>query len=282
MRIDAHQHYWKLSRGDYGWLTPELPTLYKDFLPDDLSEQLKLQGIDKTIVVQASATIEETVFLLNLCEQHESIAGVVGWLDFAAEDFQLRFYSFHKNPRFIGIRLILQDIDAAEFIQRPNVIENLIYLAKQDFPLDLLFKANQFPTIIKLLELVPTLHAVIDHIGKPQVSKKEQVPWYGYIAEAAKYPNVYCKLSGMVTEANLTNWQKTDFSFYISHVIKSFGMKRVMFGSDWPVCLLAASYSQVVDILLHNLPDSITDSQKDDIFGNNALRFYRLNNILRT
>ncbi|KRF42963.1 amidohydrolase family protein [Paenibacillus sp. Soil787] len=276
MRIDAHQHYWKLSRNDYGWLTPELTVLYRDFLPGDLTEQLHQHGINKTIVVQAAPTLEETEFLLSLCEQDETLAGVVGWLDFEADTFRESFAALRKNPYFIGVRIMLQDIDASEFLLRPNVIDHLKFLTRHDFPVDLLIRASQLPVIVKLLEQIPDLKAVIDHIGKPQIAKQEKEPWQQLISEVAAYPNVFCKLSGMVTEADLFNWKESDFSFYIHHALKFFGKKRVMFGSDWPVCLLGANYSQVIDILLHNLPDTLTSDDMDDIFGQNASRFYNL------
>lgn len=276
MRIDAHQHYWKLSRRDYRWLTPELPILYRDFMPSDLMEQLHKHGISRTVVVQAAPTVEETVFLLSLCDQHDTLAGVVGWLDFEADTFQKMFLALRKTPYFIGVRLMLQDIDATAYVLRPKIIEHLKFLTKHDFPVDLLIKASQLPTIVKLLERIPDLKAVIDHIGKPQITKQEREPWQELISKVATYPNVYCKLSGMATEADFTNWSEVDFNYYINHVINSFGMKRVMFGSDWPVCLLAASYTQVVDILLNNLPHTITNDEMDDIFGHNACRFYKL------
>lgn len=277
MRVDAHQHYWKISRKDYGWLTPELPLLYRDFMPDDLTEQLQKHEISRTVVVQAAPTVEETEFLLSLCDQHDTLAGVVGWLDFEVDNFQDMFLSLRENPYFIGVRLMLQDIDASEYVLRPKIIEHLRFLTKHDFPVDLLIKANQLPTIVKLLELIPDLKAIIDHIGKPLIAKQEKAPWQELIFNIAAYPNVYCKLSGMVTESDFSNWHESDFSFYIKHAIESFGMKRVMFGSDWPVCLLAASYSQVIDILLNNLPKTVTDNEVDDIFGLNASRIYKMN-----
>ncbi|KRE98505.1 amidohydrolase [Paenibacillus sp. Soil766] len=278
MRIDAHQHYWKLSRGDYGWLTPELPVLYRDYMPDDLTKELIHNGITKTIVVQAAPSVEETLFLLSLCERYDTLAGVVGWLDFEAETFQEMFTSLRANPYFVGIRIMLQDIDAASYVFRPQVMANLKFLAEQEFPVDLLIKSNQLPTIVTMLELIPNLKAVVDHIGKPQIAIQEKEPWQVLISEVAAYPNVYCKLSGMVTEADFTNWKESDFTGYIRHAIEAFGTNRVMFGSDWPVCLLAASYAQVFDILNNNLPIELTEEEKEDIFGNNASRFYNLIN----
>jgi len=276
MRIDAHQHYWQLDRKDYGWITPEVPTLYRDFMPSDLANSLKCHGITKTIVVQAAATVEETEFLLSLCKTNDSIAGVVGWLDFEKDNFVETFERLRKDPYFIGVRLMLQSIDAMEYLKRPLVIQHLRWLGELGFPVDLLINAAQFPAVLSLLELVPNLNAVIDHIGKPQISEQVVSPWQEWVTEVAQYPQVYCKLSGMVTEGNISDWVESDFSFYVKHVTKAFGLKRVMFGSDWPVCLLAASYDQTVGILLNNLPNELTNQQLDDIFGNNAIRFYQL------
>ncbi|NIK78754.1 L-fuconolactonase [Paenibacillus castaneae] len=280
MRIDAHQHYWQLSRNDYGWLTPESPTLYRDYMPNDLEQLLKGHGITKTIVVQAAATVEETEFLLSLCETHHSIAGVVGWLDFEQDNFVETFERLRENRYFIGVRIMLQSIDASNYLQRPQVIHHLRWLEKSGFPVDLLFHSVQFPAILKLLELVPNLNAVVDHIGKPQISQQEVSPWQEWITEVAEYPQMYCKLSGMVTEGNIADWVESDFSFYVKHVVKAFGLKRVIFGSDWPVCLLAASYDQTVSVLLNNLPDELTKQQLNDVFGNNAIHFYQLETIL--
>lgn len=280
MRIDAHQHYWQLSRDDYGWLSPKSPTLYRDYMPNDLEPLLTNHEIAKTIVVQAAATVEETEFLLGLCETHNSIAGVVGWLDFEQDNFVETFERLHENRYFIGVRIMLQSIDAVEYLQRPLVIDHLRFLEKFGFPVDLLIHAGQFPAILKMLELVPNLNAVIDHIGKPQISQQEVSPWQEWITEVSRYPQIYCKLSGMVTEGNIDDWEESDFRFYVRHVVNAFGLKRVMFGSDWPVCLLAASYDQIVTVLLNNLPNELTKQQLDDVFGNNAIRFYQLETIL--
>ncbi|MHA0857254.1 amidohydrolase family protein [Paenibacillus sp. CMAA1364] len=230
----------------------------------------------QTIVVQAAASVAETKFLLSLCETNDSIAGVVGWLNFEQGNFVETFEQLRKDPHFIGVRLMLQSIDAMEYLHNPLVIHHLRWLEEIGFPVDLLINVTQFPAVLTMLELVPHLNAVIDHIGKPQISKQVISPWQEWITEVAQYPQVYCKLSGMVTEGNMSNWVDSDFSFYVKHTIQAFGLQRVMFGSDWPVCLLAASYDQIVDILLHNLPNELTDQRIEDIFGNNAIRFYQL------
>lgn len=276
MRIDAHQHYWKLDRGDYGWLTPESGILYKDFLPEHLDGHLKANGISKTVVVQAAPTLAETEFMLGLAEKNDTIAGVVGWLDLEDEGFKEQYARLKQNPYFKGIRIMLQDIDM-EYAFRPAVLEALRFLEQEQFPVDLLIKTHQLEETVKLLRLLPNLRGVIDHIAKPLIAEQQLEPWKTYIAQIAEEnPNIYCKLSGMVTEADHQQWQEEHFLPYVHHVVAHFGLQRVMYGSDWPVCLLAAGYNDVCELLERTLPDTLTSSDLDDVFGLNATRFYRL------
>lgn len=277
MRIDAHQHYWKISRGDYGWITPEIKTLYKDFLPVDLDPNLRDHHIQQTILVQAAPTIEETMFLLDLSNESESIAGVVGWLDLEKPDYQSQFTQFAKHPKFLGFRLMIQDMPDETIVLKENYIDALSYFAKKDVPIDLLFVHHQLPTVIQLLEKVPDLRGVVNHIGKPAIAKQVFEPWKSEMSQIAKHKNIYCKLSGMITEANHSKWGANDFSAYINHILAEFGMERVMFGSDWPVCLLAGSYDDVVNILEHALPKNISENDRNKLFGENARKFYKLN-----
>ncbi|WP_213584101.1 amidohydrolase [Paenibacillus sp. J2TS4] len=275
-RLDAHQHYWKLDRGDYGWLTPEAGILYRDYLPEDLKEHLQAQSIGQTIVVQAAPTVEETEYLLSLCEQEETLAGVVGWLDLEADDFVEQYERLSQNHYFVGIRPMLQDLPDDRWILRPKVIQALRRLARDEFPVDLLVKPRHLGPVLELMQLVPELRAVVDHLAKPYIKDGIMEPWRTQLKELAQYERVYCKLSGMVTEADLTGWQKEDFIPYVHHVLESFGSERVMFGSDWPVCLLAATYSEVTHLLESCLPESVTESERELIFGHNAAQFYRL------
>lgn len=277
MRVDAHQHYWKLERGDYGWLTPNLKKLYRDYLPADLLATLQAQRIDKTIVVQAAPTVAETEYLLELCEQEETLVGVVGWLDLDASDFSQHYTRLRNNPYFIGLRPMLQDIADDMYILRPRVMRSLQQLAEDQFPLDLLVHPRHLPHVITMLEQVPGIRAVVDHLAKPNIAEGILDPWRSDIAQIAQYPNVYCKLSGMVTEAQHERWTATDFIPYVQHILSIFGSKRTMFGSDWPVCLLAArDYGQVIHLLEDVLPEDLTALDRDNIFGLNALEFYKI------
>lgn len=276
MRIDAHQHFWKINRGDYGWITPEITTLYKDFVPADLVPHLKEHQIQQTILVQAAPTIEETAFLLDLSNESESIAGVVGWLDLEDSNYRAQFSQFEKHPKFVGFRLMIQDMPDETVVLKENYIEALHYFAEKNVPIDLLFVHHQLPTVIQLLGEVPNLRGVVNHIGKPDITKKVFEPWKTEMSQIAKYKNIYCKLSGMVTEADHNHWEASDFSPYINHILDEFGMERVMFGSDWPVCHLAGSYDDVIRVLEHALPEGISDSDVNKLFGENAQRFYKL------
>ena len=276
MRIDAHQHYWKISRGDYGWITSDVTTLYRDFLPEDLATHLHNHQIKRTILVQAAPTIEETEFLLDLSNESESIAGVVGWLDLEDPNYQTQFSQFEKHPKFLGVRLMIQDMPDETIVLKENYIDALNYFVEKGVPIDLLFVHHQLPTVIQLLDKVPNLRGVVDHIGKPDIANQRFEPWKSEMREIAKHKNIYCKLSGMITEADHDHCKKDDFSTYIHVILDEFGLDRVMFGSDWPVCLLAGSYDDVVSVLEHALPKNISESDLNKLFGENAKRFYKL------
>jgi L-fuconolactonase len=275
MRIDSHQHFWKLERGDYDWLTPDFSILYQDFLPEDLFQHLQPFSIDKTILVQAAPTIAETEFLLELYEQNDFIAGVVGWMDMESPSFASEYRRLRSQKGFVGIRPMLQDLEDDNWILRKSVLKNIELLIEDDFPIDILIYPRHLPTIIQLLEIFPSLRAVINHLGKPRIAEQIIKPWKEQISEIASYKNVMCKLSGMVTEAS-HQIQTSEIGPYVSHVINVFGPHSVMFGSDWPVCLLKASYQDVVGLLLSTLPEHLTESDKAAIFGENAIRFYKL------
>ena len=276
MRIDSHQHYWRINRGDYGWITPDATTLYRDYLPNNLLPHLNKHQIDQTILVQAASTHEESLFLLNLSENDESIAGVVGWIDLDDANYLDRYHELKQHPKFLGFRLNIQDMADETIALKDNYINALRYFAEHAVPVDLLFVHHQFPTVLRLLEKVPNLRGVVDHLGKPDIASQKFEPWSDYIKQIATYENIYCKLSGMVTEADHNDWRKEDFVRYVQHILDSFGINRVMFGSDWPVCLLAGSYDEVIDVLKNALPKDLSEDDLDKLFGVNAHRFYKL------
>ncbi|CAG7626298.1 hypothetical protein PAESOLCIP111_02815 [Paenibacillus solanacearum] len=276
MRIDSHQHFWRLDRGDYDWITPEMTAIYRDFLPQDLEAHLDANGIDKSIVVQAAPTLGDTEFMLGLADRSDRIAGVVGWIDLAGADYRQQLETFRSHPKFAGFRVMIQELERAEDVLEPAFVEALRYAAAEDVPVDLLLRSGQLPAVLQLLEQVPGLRGVIDHLAKPEIASGQWDPWSPQMVQAASHKNIYCKLSGMVTEADARSWKPEQFVRYVRHIVQAFGPDRVMFGSDWPVCLLAASYDQVVDVFAQALPEELSEADKANIYGGNALRFYKL------
>lgn len=276
MRLDAHQHYWSIERGDYGWITPDIRVLYRDFLPQHLEPHLNKHKLDGSIVVQAAATLAETDYLLSLSESSDSIAGVVAWLDLADPNYRTHYERFAQHPKFVGFRIMIQEMPDANVVLEPDYVEALAFFAEKGVPVDILVVSHQLEPLIQLLDKVPGLHAVIDHIAKPRIKDGVLEPWKSQMSQIAAHPQLYCKLSGMVTEADHDSWKPSDFKAYIRHVLELFGDERVMFGSDWPVCLLAASYDEVVEVLEQALPESWTDSERERLFGLNAKEFYRI------
>jgi L-fuconolactonase len=275
MRIDSHQHYWKVARGDYHWMTPEAPVLYRDYLPSDLLPVLRRHHISRTIVVQAAQTVAETDFLLDLASSDDSIAGVVGWLDMEDPAFIEQFERYKLHPKFVGLRPMLQDLPDDRWILRPRVVAALEHLAASDFPFEFLTFPRHLPFVHEVLESIPNLRAVIDHVSKPDIRSKTLEPWSRSIAQVAQHPRLFCKLSGMITEADHRRWSDDDLRPYVEHVVACFGFDRLMFGSDWPVCLLAGSYDEVVDALMQIL-SPLTEDAERKLFGENAARFYKL------
>ncbi|MHA6480911.1 amidohydrolase family protein [Paenibacillus sp. strain BS8-2] len=276
MRIDAHQHYWSISRTDYGWITPELPVLYRDYLPGDLDDHRLKHHINGTILVQAAPTVDETEYLLSLAAEADSVLGVVGWLDLFDADHQTYYERYLQHPKFVGFRVMIQDMDDAGAIMQPSFVEALRTYAAMDVPVDLLVKSNQLDSLNELLDAVPNLRGVIDHIGKPNIAAGEFEPWASLMERASLHPRLYCKLSGMVTEADHGAWKPEQFQRYIEHILRLFGPDRVMFGSDWPVCLLAGSYDEVIELLEGSLPSGWGADAREKLFGDNARRFYKL------
>lgn len=276
MRIDSHQHYWTMERHDYHWMTPAVPVLYCDYLPADLRPCLDRHGIDMTILVQAAQTVAETDFLLELAAGEDSIAGVVGWLDMEAPDFAGQFERYRKHPGFVGLRPMLQDIEDDRWILRPKVLASLRLVAEADFPFEFLTFPRHLPFVLEALVAVPGLRAVIDHISKPEIRSGKMEPWRSAMAELAKQPNLYCKLSGMITEADHERWTVDDLRPYVEHVVECFGFDRLLFGSDWPVCLQAGSYDHVIGAVEQILSSRLNEENKRKLFGENAAGFYKL------
>ncbi len=276
MRIDGHQHFWKADRGDYHWMSPGVPVLCRDYLPSDLLSHLVKHGITRTILVQAAQTVAETDYLLALAAQNSFIAGVVGWLDMDSVDFPRQFELYRKNPSFIGLRPMLQDIPDPAWILRPQVLKSLQLVADADFPFEFLTYTRHLRYVLQALKSVSSLRAVIDHISKPEIKERKLEPWKQLMAQAAQHRNLYCKLSGMITEADHAQWASEDLRPYIEHAVDCFGWDRIIFGSDWPVCLLAGTYDQVIEALMEVLRSRMDATSEGKLFGENAAHFYKL------
>jgi L-fuconolactonase len=274
--VDAHHHLWKVSRGDYDWMSPDMPVLARDYLIEDLEPHLRKAAVARTVLVQAAQTEAETDFLLELASQSDVIAGVTGWLDMGDPGFPARLEHYRRHPKFVAVRPMLQELDDDAWILRPVVLENLRHLAALKFPFEFLTFPRHLPHVFQALEAVPGLHAVIDHLSKPPIASGELEPWASLIARVARFPNVYCKLSGMVTEADHARWSPDSLAPYVHHVVDVFGVDRLMFGSDWPVCRLAAEYAEVVNALRTVLSTRLGPPDIDKIFRVNAERFYGL------
>ncbi|WHY55785.1 amidohydrolase family protein [Peribacillus simplex] len=274
--IDAHQHFWRIDRGDYSWLTNDMGVLYRDYLPDDLSPLIHKNDISGTVLVQAAPTYEETLFLLSLYDRHHWIYGVVGWLDLSAPSFPEQLDSLMKRPGIVGLRPMLQDLEESAWILQEQVAENLKQLIRYDLPLDLLINHKHISSVLTLMKTLPDLKAVIDHMAKPNISAGELNKWQEEMNALSQFPNIWCKMSGLLTQADPAMWKVDDFTPYIQHVVRAFGPDRLLFGSDWPVCLSAGSYEEAITVVKGNLPETLTLAEVDGIFSGNAKAFYKL------
>jgi L-fuconolactonase len=273
--IDSHQHFWQIEKFNYEWMSPTDKILYRDFLPDNFEQVLQQNGVAKSVAVQAHQSIEEARWLLELSDQFDFIAGVVGWVDLQSENLSQQLDELTKHPKFKGVRHVVQDEPDDDWIIRPKVIEGIKTLVKYDLTYDILVFPRHLKYVKILLENCPEIKFVIDHFAKPPIASGEIAEWSNDIIEVAKFPNVYCKLSGLVTEANHQNWTKEDLQPYINVAMEAFGANRLMYGSDYPVCLLAASYQKVLETYQSFLAD-LTEDEQNQILFQNATEFYKL------
>lgn len=275
--IDSHHHLWRVERNDYHWMAPTMGLpLRRDYLPGDLAPLLHAAGVDRTIVVQAAETEAETDFLLDLAEKTDFIAGVVGWLDMEDRAFADKLDRLRERPKFVGLRPMLQDTADDAYILRPAVLDNLRILAARGVPFDILTYPRHLRNVAEALRRVPGLNAVVNHLSKPPVASGVTRGWADDLARLAAFPTVSCKLSGLITEADHDGWEPADLQPYIDHALAQFGPERLMFGSDWPVCLLAGTYDQVMDALRTTLDGKLSAEERRAVYGRNAMRVYGL------
>ncbi len=275
MRIDAHQHFWNYSAEQYPWMTDALAVLRQDKGPADLEPLLAAQRLEGSIAVQARQSLEESRWLLGLADRHPSIKGVVGWVDLRHPEVERDLAELARHPRFVGVRHVAQDEPDDDFLIRPEFVRGVARLKDFDLAYDILIYPKQLPAAIRLAERLPEQRFVLDHIAKPLVREGRLEPWASQLRTLAGFPNVWCKVSGLVTEAHWDRWQPADFRPYLEVAGEAFGPRRLMYGSDWPVCLLAGSYERVYQLA----DDAFGKAKPDDrdaFFGETAGSFYRL------
>jgi len=275
MIVDSHQHFWQVGRFDYPWMTPEVEVLCHDYLPPALAPVLKRNGVEKTILVQASNSLEETRWLLQLAQQNSFIAGVVGWIDLTGDGFAEQLDEFTGHPKFKGIRHLVESEPQDDWLMQPRVRANLRELARSGVAYDLLVHTRHLKYASMVADSCPELRLVVDHLAKPRIARGEIDDWSRGLREMAAHPNVRCKLSGLVTEADWTTWRAEDLKPYVESALEVFGPRRMMFGSDWPVCLLAASYDQVLEAA-QSLFAELSEEDRQKILAANAIDFYRI------
>jgi L-fuconolactonase len=272
MRIDAHHHLWSLARGDYGWLTPELKPIYRDFDLKDLAPLLAAAAIEGTILVQAAPTEAETTFLLDIAEAAKVVRGVVGWTDFDSADAAARIEALAARKLLVGLRPMVQDIADDDWLLRPVLAPLLNAMARNGLVFDALTKPRHLPRLLQVIDRHPDLSFVLDHGGKPDLASGKIAAWRDDIAHLAERPNIVCKLSGLVTEAK-PDWQIADLRRAVDHLCACFGPRRMLWGSDWPVVDLAGGYArwfEATETMLANL----SADEKAEVFGGTAARVY--------
>jgi L-fucono-1,5-lactonase len=272
MRIDAHHHLWTLARGDYGWLTPALAPIHRDFSLSDLAPHLAAADIKGTILVQAAPTEAETLFLLDIAAKAQVVRGVVGWTDFDAADGGARIDVLAARKLLVGLRPMVQDIPDDDWLLRPALAPLLAAMARNSLVFDALVLPRHLQRLLRLVDDHPNMQFVLDHCAKPRLATGEIADWHGDIALLAERPNIVCKLSGLATEA-APGWQITDLRKAVDHVVACFGTHRLLWGSDWPVVNLAGGYEKWV-AAAETLLAGLSADEKAAIFGGNAARIY--------
>ena len=275
MRIDSHQHFWRYSPKEHTWMSDEMSALKRDFLPPDLRPQLRSSKFEGSVAVQARQSLDETLWLLELANQYRFIRAVVGWVDLRSEELPSRLESLAEHPKLAGVRHVVQDEPDDDFLLRPDFRRGISHLREFNLTYDLLLYPIHLPAAIKLAAEFPDQPFVLDHIAKPKIAEHLLSPWREHIKALAALPNVCCKLSGMVTEAKWGQWRDEDFTPYLDTIFGAFGSKRLMIGSDWPVCTLSGDYSQTVHIVIDYLRQ-FSEEEQAAVLGGNCARFYQI------
>ena len=274
MRVDAHQHFWQYSNEEFGWISDPMASIRRDFAPADLHPLIQNVAIDATIAVQARQSLEETNWLLQLAAENNWIAGVVGWVSLVDPNVEPILEILAANPKLKGVRHVLQ-AEPVTYMAREDFNVGISLLHRFSLVYDILVVENQLPASIDLVDRHPNQVFVLDHLAKPMIASHQLEPWRTNILELAKRPNVSCKISGMVTEADLIHWTKADLVPYVDTVLEAFGPSRILFGSDWPVCTVAASYGDWF-ALVQGFLGNLSSNERAQVLGGNAIQIYGL------
>ncbi len=274
VRIDSHQHFWKYDPVKDAWITPDMEAIRKDFLPGDLGPLLRASGIDGCVHVQVDQSAKETLKMLRLADEHPFIKGIVGWVDFLSPGIKDQLAYLHQYKKLKGFRHIVQ-AEPDGFLLQKDFLRGIKSLAEFGYTYDILIYPRQLQEAAQFVRQFPDQKFILDHMAKPLIRERGLEPWKKYIASLASAGNIYCKLSGMVTEADWKKWEPADFLPYLDVVFNCFGPQRLLYGSDWPVCLLASTYQQQLAVV-ENYINPLTSSEKLRIMGKNAVQFYNL------
>ena len=275
MDFDAHQHFWIYNPDEYGWIDDSMSAIRRNFLPHHLQPELARNGFAGSVVVQTRQTLEETRWLLELADRSPAIVGVVGWVDLCSPGVQAQLATVANHPKLVGIRHIVQAEPDDRFLLRPDFCRGIARLEQFDLAYDILIYARHLPVAAEFVERFPRQRFVLDHLAKPPIRSSEIKSWADGIRRLAAFPNVFGKLSGLVTEADWQHWKPPEIAPYLDIAFECFGANRLMVGSDWPVCLVAAEYTQVMDVVKNYL-DRQSAQVRDAVLGGNAQRFWRL------
>ena len=275
MVIDAHHHFWRYDPAEYGWISDAMSVLRRDYLPDDLRRETAAAGVDGVVSVQARQTVDETRWLLELAAQNDFIRGVVGWVPLASDRVADDLDRFADRPKLKAVRHVLQDEADDDYMLRPDFDRGVGLLAGLGLRYDILIYERHLPQAIRLVDRHPTVTFVLDHVAKPRIRDDVISPWRERMIELAKRPNVYCKLSGIATEADHRAWTTKQLRPYMDVALEAFGPRRLMFGSDWPVCLLAVGYHRWVE-LVREFVSPLSDAERRRVMGETAIEAYGL------
>jgi L-fuconolactonase len=275
MRLDSHQHFWKYNPAHQVWMTDEMAVLRRDHLPDELKPLLQAIQFDGTIAVQARQMVEETEWLLELADEHDFIKGVVGWVDLRSPHLREQLEKYASHRKLVGVRHVVHDEPDDQFMLRPEFRRGIAQLCEFGLTYDLLLFPKHLPVAVQLVTEFRNQPFVLDHIAKPGIREGRVSPWKEDLQRLAESPNVFCKLSGLVTEAKWRQWRAEDFHRYLDLVTAAFGTERVMIGSDWPVCTLSGDYRSTMRIVM-DYAEQFAPGARDGILGGNGARFYGL------